>query len=333
MKSMNLRQLPYILMIAKTGSLSAASRVLGVSQPGLSKYLSKLEHEYGLKLFESEKHHLKLTQAGALYVSYAQRIIDYQQQVYAEIERLTTKQTERLRIGMTPHQGSRLVAEIFPHLIHRFPGVIIEPKEGYTQSLYRAVEQGEVEMALTSVLHAPQHVSIYPMEREEILLCVPSFYAQAHLSSSDRKQLGTMELSEFKDNPLILMNEGTSIGDVTRDALSQAGIEPTVVFSSDNGYVVDQMIRAGSGIGFVPMHNAVPSDSVVYFHLAHPLFFDNCIITRTDMHLSQIQRFFIYLLRQNNLKMGNGIPLESEFLHALDVEFSEELSPDSKGGF
>ena len=45
---MNTRQLSYILSIAETGSLSAAAKELGVSQPALSKYLSELEEEFGV---------------------------------------------------------------------------------------------------------------------------------------------------------------------------------------------------------------------------------------------------------------------------------------------
>ena len=48
---MNLDQLPYFVAIASYGSLSAASRQLGVSQPALSSYLAELEKNYGMPLF------------------------------------------------------------------------------------------------------------------------------------------------------------------------------------------------------------------------------------------------------------------------------------------
>ena len=48
---MNLKQLPYFVSIAETGSLSAAARRSGVSQPAISNYLQELERELQITLF------------------------------------------------------------------------------------------------------------------------------------------------------------------------------------------------------------------------------------------------------------------------------------------
>ena len=48
---MTTRQLYYLVTIADQGSLSGASRVLGISQPALSKFLSEYESSLGFLLF------------------------------------------------------------------------------------------------------------------------------------------------------------------------------------------------------------------------------------------------------------------------------------------
>ena len=46
-----LQQMRYMLKIAETGSMVAASRVLSVSQPSLSEAVSVVERELGFSLF------------------------------------------------------------------------------------------------------------------------------------------------------------------------------------------------------------------------------------------------------------------------------------------
>ena len=57
---MTTRQLYYLVTIADQGSLSGASRVLGISQPALSKFLSEYESSLGFLLFL--RYHRQLTQ-------------------------------------------------------------------------------------------------------------------------------------------------------------------------------------------------------------------------------------------------------------------------------
>ena len=49
---MNLQQLEYFKIIAEVENFTKASNLLSVSQPALSKAISKLEEELGVPLFE-----------------------------------------------------------------------------------------------------------------------------------------------------------------------------------------------------------------------------------------------------------------------------------------
>ena len=51
---MNIRQLKYMLEIAKEGSITDAANNLYISQPSLSKLLSSVEKKIGAKLFVAQ---------------------------------------------------------------------------------------------------------------------------------------------------------------------------------------------------------------------------------------------------------------------------------------
>ncbi len=83
---MNWDHYRYFLAVAKRGSLSAAARSLGVSQPTVGRQINDLEARLGSKLFVRESHGYSLTPAGqqifaqakglALEVSRIERLVE-----------------------------------------------------------------------------------------------------------------------------------------------------------------------------------------------------------------------------------------------------------------
>ena len=68
---MNLQQLEYFKIIAETKNFTTASDILSVTQPALSKAISKLEEELDVKLFQREGRNIKITEFGDVFLKYA----------------------------------------------------------------------------------------------------------------------------------------------------------------------------------------------------------------------------------------------------------------------
>lgn len=62
--------------VAETGSLSAAARRLGSSQPTVGRHVGELELALGVTLFERAAHGMALTETGSQLLSHARRISD-----------------------------------------------------------------------------------------------------------------------------------------------------------------------------------------------------------------------------------------------------------------
>ena len=73
---MELKEIEYFLIIAEEGNLTRAAERLYLSQPAMSKFLSKLEENYKTKLFSRKNNTLELTPAGKVYLSGAKKIQD-----------------------------------------------------------------------------------------------------------------------------------------------------------------------------------------------------------------------------------------------------------------
>ena len=64
---MQIKNMSYIIALAEAGTLSAAGKQLGISQPTLSVFLSNLEQELGIDLFLRDKKKLIPTPAGRIW--------------------------------------------------------------------------------------------------------------------------------------------------------------------------------------------------------------------------------------------------------------------------
>ena len=72
---MDIDRVRYFHAFAETGSLVAASEILGISQPALSKAVKLLEQEVGAQLVESDGRGLRLTSTGMLFKQETQGLL------------------------------------------------------------------------------------------------------------------------------------------------------------------------------------------------------------------------------------------------------------------
>lgn len=131
---MQIKNMSYIIALAEAGTLSAAGKQLGISQPTLSVFLSNLEQELGIDLFLRDKKKLIPTPAGRIYLEAARRILATQEQTLQSIRQLTTAPPIEIRIGVTPLRGSEVASKIFARFSARYPNIRLRLQEGYMRN-------------------------------------------------------------------------------------------------------------------------------------------------------------------------------------------------------
>ena len=70
----DLKSFTYVLAVAECKSISKVAELLYISQPSLSRFISSLEQELGILLFERKSNGISLTEAGEIYVEYGKEI-------------------------------------------------------------------------------------------------------------------------------------------------------------------------------------------------------------------------------------------------------------------
>lgn len=96
---MNIQNLKYLLEIAESGSVTAAAKVLYLSQPRLSKILAETEREYGVTIFRRENNGLTPTEAGNRFLTIARDLV--REAESRERQLYSVGQNDRARVSVT----------------------------------------------------------------------------------------------------------------------------------------------------------------------------------------------------------------------------------------
>ncbi|GGU81968.1 hypothetical protein GCM10010211_54920 [Streptomyces albospinus] len=95
---MELRLLGYAVAIAEAGSISGAARRLHLTQPTLSRQLSEMERQLGIKLFVREGRGLTPTQAGQVLVRRAATVLAEAEAALKDVQLAAQGMTGRLTV-------------------------------------------------------------------------------------------------------------------------------------------------------------------------------------------------------------------------------------------
>jgi len=110
--------------ICELGSLSAASRALGISRPMVSRYLNEMEKWAGTRLLHRSSRRLTITPAGEAILQKTRQLA----RLSEEIERETTQAIPAgtLRIACAHFTAIHLLGPVIPAFLARYPALRIE---------------------------------------------------------------------------------------------------------------------------------------------------------------------------------------------------------------
>ncbi len=141
---MDLKDMEYFIVIADTGSISAAARKLHIAQPPLSVRMQRLEESLGTELFIRRSRNIVLTEAGSLFYARASAILSLTRS--AENEVGGAGRTRTLRIGITP----TTMPVMIPYLaaLSRQEDLHFDIHDSNTYALLELMKNGIIDCAL-----------------------------------------------------------------------------------------------------------------------------------------------------------------------------------------
>ena len=244
---MDIKQLKYVLVLARHKNFSEASYEISMSQSSLSKHLVKIERELGgILLFDRTTRPIKLTDAGKEFIYYAQRIVDDFESLKLGMQEYNMIQQVNLAIGCIPVMARLGLTPLILTFQKKYPKINVEIKERPNRELLNLLKRREIDVALITAPGAD--VSKHPMITYYTLLEDEVFLVTNQ--SNKMAQRISIDLAEAKNEVFILLDSYTGIYKICMDAFQKAGFTPKI-HESRNVETIMELVAEGLGVTFL----------------------------------------------------------------------------------
>lgn len=238
---MDLVQLKYFEMVAKTGNVSKAAEKLFVTQPNLSKSISRLEDELKVPLFDHRKGKIVLNEYGRVFLSSVELAFHELDHGRQAILKMYETNQNVLRLGCC-------VEEFLPDMLHgftqRYPEVGIRQVSCAMDGIADKLLDQSADLIITSEPVDNENIKYLEFGRQEYVLLMNREHP---LSGRDE-----VELEELREDKFICDSSRMSLSKL-QSICRTSGFKPEVLYEVESSALIFRLLEMNSGISLMPM--------------------------------------------------------------------------------
>lgn len=240
----NLKQLKTFLHVAELGKLSLASDVLGTAQPALSRQISMLEHELGVRLFDRHGRGMSTTGAGERLRERASFLIRYLEETQADVQSFAKEVRGRVVVGMPATLAEVVAAELIENFMAMHPETSLRIVTGLSGHIHDWLQRGEVDVAVLYSQQADDSLVVEKLFNEELhLVFKPGF-----LPGKTR----SISFAEICRLPLVLPAQRHGLRTLIEAHATSKGLSLDVQVETDSFRVLTNLASRGNYATILP---------------------------------------------------------------------------------
>ena len=225
---------------ARSGSMSAAARLLGIRQPTISAHIAGLEKRFGVELFVRRGRGVELTTFGLALHEVSNRIYRAEQQA------------ELLLLGArSQYEGHLKVSAVGPYnvlpMVKRYrtlyPRIRLAISVGDSRQIVESILDHRDDVGV--MLHAVNDHRVYcvPYRRQALIVFASISHPLANLK--------TMTLTDLEGQEFVLREQGSQTRSIFESGLAAAGVRVRSSLEVGSREAVREAVAQGLGLGVV----------------------------------------------------------------------------------
>jgi DNA-binding transcriptional LysR family regulator len=241
---MFIRQLNYLVTLAKEQHFARAAEVCNVTQPALSSAIRSLENELGLVIVRRGHRFLGFTEEGERVLGWARQTIaalDHMKQDVSASNLLTGT----VRIGVIP-TTMPVVSMLIAGCRETHPMLRYAVRSLSSDAILRQLDEYELDIGLTYLDgHTQAGFEVLPLYRERYVLVSP--FGSQERADGDAGRWDTLGALQFG-----LLESSMQNRQVINAAFRRAGVQPKVVLEADS------LLALLSNVQHAGLHTVLP---------------------------------------------------------------------------
>ena len=239
---MNLRFVEAFYWVATLKSVSRAADKLFITQSAMSARIAALEQELGTLLLDRRDKQFRLTVAGLRFVTYAQRLLELQREVKAEMGS-GAPQAMTLRLGAIESVLHSWLIPMLEKLQNDHEGLELELTVETTPVLLDQIRRGALDLtfaALPASMEGLRSKALPPME-------------MVFVGNALQQRRRRYRLSDLTDVDILTFQRGSQPHVALVDLFRQAELEPKRVHTISSISAMTQLVEGGFGVATLPL--------------------------------------------------------------------------------
>lgn len=239
---MTLRHLNIFKTVCESGSITAASDRLNMSQPAVSIAIRELETFYNTKLFERMNRQIYITETGELLRRYADTILTQFDESVDVIR--NDRVSMSCRIGVNVTCAETCLSAWVHRIESEIDGVRLNIRVGNAGEIERMLADNEVDLAVVDRIPGQVRLEGRLLYSEKMcVVCSPILLA------------GQMTIADLHAKPLLLREKGSGSRNSVETAFDRHGLTPAPYIESTSTLALIRMAKDGLGYAILPREN------------------------------------------------------------------------------
>lgn len=257
--TVNWHLFPTLLALADHGSLLAAARHLGLSQPTVGRQLAELERQCGMVLFERTARGLRATDNARNLLPHARRMAEEAAALERSLQASQTTVAGTVRLTASQPVATVLLPPLIARLAHAWPQIQIELVA--TNAISNLLER-EADIALRMVRPEQGSLIARRIAAVRMTACAHADYLRQHGTPT--------AIADLPAHRLVGQDRETDL--IRGFAAMGAPVSPQrFAFRSDDFVVYAKAVEAAIGVGFMARYLAAAAPGVVQLFADLPL--------------------------------------------------------------
>ena len=246
-----LQQLRIIKALASENSFTRAAEILFISQPSLSKQLKILETRLGIILINRNNNKVSLTDAGKLFLQYAERILALCEESCRALNDLQQGDRGRLTVGASQTIGTYLMPRVLALFAQSYPQISLKVQVNTTRIIAKDVVDRHIDIAVVGgdvPENLKKNLEIESFVEDELSLIIP----KSHPFATKQKKLINKE--DLYHLNFISLNPNSTIRKFIDNILIQNQIETkqfNIIMQLNSLEAIKTAVSLGLGAAFV----------------------------------------------------------------------------------
>lgn len=318
---MEFKLIEYLLAIEKYENISAAAKQLYVTPSALTQQLKKLESRIGARLFLRSNRKMIPTDAGKIYIRYAHRVKELEENATQQIQDLSERPTGTYKIGLTYDHGSDVFSRIYVPFRQKYPGIQLLSYQMLVPEMIDMIKEGELDLAyvLGKGMKTNKEYKYVYLSTENLVVGLNRLHPAAESLASEQTPCSLIDLDLLKNDYFaVALKKSTMRSQVIDPFFEKKGIILNAIVESSMNSFLEQNAALGFCDAIIPESRIRNRKDIVWFYLSPSARFEFGLVVSNRIHIGRALRYFIQLSR-TDAKLYLDFPAPEELSYDPDT--------------